>query len=88
MTDPAITAAIEALFASTPPPVTVWGVRYTAFACGNPSCAAGHIAWHDTETAARAWLADEHAYGYSAELVRITGRVHPADDTATRGAAR
>ena len=29
MTDPEITAALEALIASTPPPVTVWGVRYT-----------------------------------------------------------
>ena len=29
MTDPAITAALEKLIADTPPPVTVWGVRYT-----------------------------------------------------------
>ena len=88
MTAPKITAAIDALIANTPQPVTVWGVRYTAFAYGNPSYAAGHIAWLDTETEARAWLADEHAYGYSAELVRITGRVHPADATVTDGGAR
>ena len=28
---------------------------------------------------AREWLAEEQARGYPAELVRITGRVHPAD---------
>ena len=88
MTDPEITAAIESLIASTPPPVTVWGVRYTAFAYGNPSYAAGHIVWNDTEADARDWLAEEQAAGCSAELVRITGRVHPADDTATCGGAR
>lgn len=88
MTDPEITAAIDALIASTPPPVTVWGVRYTAFAYGNPSYAAGHICWHDTETEAREWLAEEQADGYLAQLVSITGRVRPADATATCGGAR
>ena len=73
MTDPAITAALEKLIADTPPPVTVWGVRYTQSVDGVP---AGHIAWLDTEAEAREWLAEEQAAGYSVELVRITGRVH------------
>ena len=77
MTAPEITAAIEALIASTPPPVTVWGVRY-----------AQGIDWNASETEAREWLAAEQAAGYPAELVRITGRVHPADDTASGGGAR
>lgn len=85
MTDPAITAAIDALIASTPPPVTVWGLRYTQPIDGDP---AGHIAWCDTEAEARDWLAEEQAVALPVELVRITGRVHPADDTATRGGAR
>ena len=85
MTDPEITAAIDALIASTPPPVTVWGVRYPQPYLALP---AGRIAWCDTETEARAWLAEEQDTGFPAELVRITGRVHPADDTATRGGAR
>ena len=80
MAAPEITAALEALIASTPPPVTVWGVRYAV--------PAGHICWHDTETEAREWLDEEHAAGYPAELVRITGRVRPADATATSGGAR
>ena len=80
MTDPEITAALDALIASTPPPVTVWGVRYAV--------PAGHICWHDTETEAREWLAEEQADGCLAELVRITGRVHPADATVTDGGAR
>ena len=94
MNAPEITAAIDALIASTPPPVTVWGVRYTQVieehADGFPFVAvpAGHIDWYAGETAAREWLAAEQASGYPAELVRITGRVHPADDTATRGGAR
>lgn len=85
MTDPAITGALEALIASTPPPVTVWGVRYTQSIDGDP---AGHIAWCDTETEAREWLAEEQAADLDVELVRITGRVHPADATATDGGAR
>ena len=68
MTAPEITAALEALIASTPPPVTVWGVRYAK--------PAGHICWHDTETEAREWLDEEQVAGYPVELVRITGRVH------------
>ena len=71
MTAPEITAALEALIANTPPPVTVWGLRYT-----QPSSIAGHIAWCDTETEAREWLADELAAGGRAELVHITGRLH------------
>ena len=71
MTDPAITAALEKLIADTPPPVTVWGLRYTEL-----SSIAGHIAWCVTETEAREWLADELAAGGRAELVRITGRLH------------
>ena len=85
MTDPEITAAIDALIASTPPPVTVWGVRYIQPAYNRP---AGHIDWTASEAEAREWLAEEQARGYPAELVRITGRVHPADDTATCGGAR
>ena len=63
MTDPAITAALEKLIADTPPPVTVWGVRF-------PS---GYIDWFDIETEARDWLADVEG---NAELVHITGRLH------------
>ena len=85
MTDPEITAAIDALIASTPPPVTVWGVRYTQSVDGLP---AGHIATLDTEAEAREWLAEEQADGCLAQLVRITGRVRPADDTATSRGAR
>ena len=80
MTAPEITAALEKLIASTPPPVTVWGVRYAK--------PAGHICWHDTEAEAREWLAEEQADGCPVELVSITGRVHPADATATSGGAR
>ena len=76
MTDPAITAALEKLIADTPQPVTVWGVRYTEPVEGMP---AGYIDWCDTEADAREWLAQERAAGYSAELVRITGRVHVED---------
>ena len=78
MTAPEITAALEALIASTPPPVTVWGVRYAK--------PAGRIVWHDSETDARAALAGLRGSG----LVSITGhvRVHPADVTATDGADR
>ena len=68
MTDPAITAALEALIANTPPPVTVWGVRY--------AIPAGHICWHDSETDARAELAYCEKVRYPAELVHVTGRVH------------
>ena len=73
MTAPEITAALEALIADTPPPVTVWGVRYTEPYLGTD---AGHITWCDDEAEAETWLAQEQAYGYSAELVRITGRLH------------
>ena len=73
MTDPAITAALEKLIADTPPPVTVWGVRYPQPVEGMP---AGYIDWCDTETEAREWLAEEQARGYPAELVHVTGRVH------------
>ena len=45
-----VTAALEKLIADTPPPVTVWGVRYTEPSFIAP---AGHIAWCDTETEAR-----------------------------------
>ncbi len=76
MTDPEILAAIDAMFVSTPQPVTVWGVR----------CTAGHIAWCDTKTDAREWLAEEQAAGCPAELVRVTGYVRPAD--AASGGAR
>ena len=85
MTAPEIAAALEALIASTPPPVTVWGVRYTESFLALP---AGRIAWCDTETEAREWLAEERAAGIQGEIVRITGRVHPADATATSGGAR
>ena len=79
MTDPVITAAIDALIASTPPPVTVWGVRYPRSAFGLP---AGSIDWSVAETEAREWLAEEQADGFPAELVSITGhvRVHPATE--------
>ena len=90
MTDPAITAALEKLIANTPPPVTVWGIRYAQVieehADGFPfvvAIPAGHIDWYASETGARKWLAVERSNGYSAELVHITGRVHPADGTAT-----
>ena len=85
MTDPAITAALNKLIADTPPPVTVWGVRYTESWLALP---AGRIAWHDTETDARDWLADCEKVGHRVELVSITGhvRVHPADATASGGA--
>lgn len=82
MNHPAAAGALEALIASTPPPVTVWGVRYLQPIDGDP---AGYIAWCDTETEAREWLAYEQVDGHPVELVRITGRVHPADDTATCG---
>ena len=72
MTAPEITAALNKLIADTPLPVTVWGVRYTQPFLVLP---AGRIAWCDTETEAREWLADEQARGFPAELVRITGRV-------------
>ena len=82
MTAPEITAAIDALIASTPPPVTVWGVRYTQpieeHADGSPFVAvpAGYIDWHPSKAEAREWLAGELAAGCLAELVRITGRLH------------
>ena len=95
MTAPEITAALEALIASTPPPVTVWGVRYPEpidgeHSDGTPFVAipAGHIDWSASETEAREWLADEQASGYPAELVRITGHVHPADVAVTDGGTR
>ena len=83
MTDPAITGAIEALIASTPPPVTVWGVRYLQQIEGRThgipfAIPAGRIDWCDTETEAREWLAEEQAAGCLAELVSING------DTAVR----
>ena len=83
MTAPEITAALEALIANTPPPVTVWGVRCTRSAFGLP---AGHIEWCTAEAEAREWLAHELAAGCLAELVSVTGRVHPADDTESGGA--
>ena len=85
MTAPAITAALEKLIADTPPPVTVWGVRYTEVieehADGFPFVAvpAGRIDWHASEIGAREWLAVEQADGYPAELVHVTGRVHVED---------
>ena len=89
MTDPAITAAPNKLIAETPPPVTVWGVRYTQSIFGTPGrLAAGHIDWCDSEAEAREWLAEWLAAGNRVELVRITGRVHPADTTAASGADR
>ena len=88
MTAPEITAALEALIASTPPPVTVWGVRYAQSMNWGPP--AGHIDWLHSEPAARRWLADCEGDGCPAELISITGhvRVHPADDAATSGADR
>lgn len=89
-----ITAALEALIASTPPPVTVWGVRYTQSIEGRHrdgvtfAVPAGHTVWSASEIGARERLAVERAAGYSVELVRITGRVHPAGTTATVGGAR
>ena len=68
MTAPEITAALEKLIADTPPPVTVWGVRYAV--------PAGHIDWTASEAEARGWLAEEQADGSPAELVYVTGRVH------------
>ena len=86
MTAPEITAALEALIANTPPPVTVWGVHYPEQieeedSDGYPFVAvpAGYIDWCDTEADAREWLDREWAAGYSVELVRITGRLHGAD---------
>ena len=82
MTDPAITAALEKLIADTPPPVTVWGVRYPEpieeHADGIPSVAipAGYFNWFASEAGAREWLAVERSSGYPAELVHVTGRVH------------
>ena len=82
MTAPEITAAIDALFATTPPPVTVWGIRYPQVieehADGFPFVAvpAGHIVWATSEAAARAWLAEERAVDYPAELIHVTGRIH------------
>ena len=73
MTAPEITAALEKLIADTPPPVTVWGVRYLEPIEDVP---AGDIVWLDTEAEAREWLADERADGQSVELVHVTGRVH------------
>lgn len=66
MTDPAITAALEKLIADTPPPVTVWGVRY----------AHGGIQWLHSEAEARDWFADCGHVGRHAELVHVTGRLH------------
>ena len=88
MTAPEITAAIDALIASTPPPVTVWGVRYTEPVYWGPP--AGHIDWLHSEPAARQWHADCEEDGCPTELISITGhvRVHPADGTATDGGAR
>ena len=77
MTAPEITAALEALIASTPPPVTVWGVRYTQSIFGLP---ARYIDWCATEDDAREWLAHEQAVGCRVELVRITGRVHTTEE--------
>lgn len=73
MTDPEIAAALRKLIATTPTPVTVWGVRYTQQIEDIP---AGHIDWLDSEGDAREWLADAERDGYPAELVRVTGRVH------------
>ena len=73
MTDPAITAAPNKLIADTPPPVTVWGTRYTKPSFVAP---AGYIDWCDNEAEAREWLALMQAAGYSVELVRITGHIH------------
>ena len=73
MTDPEITAALNKLIANTPPPVTVWGVRYTQTSLDTP---AGHIDWTASEAEARGLLASELAAGYPAELVRVTGRLH------------
>ena len=89
MTAPAITAALEKLIATTPPPVTVWGVRYRRaitgeLVDGTPfTTPAGHIDWCDDEADARAWLAEELADDRLAELVHVTGRLHRADTTAT-----
>ena len=73
MTDPAITAALEKLIADTPPPVTVWGVRYPEPVEGMP---AGYINWCASEAGAREWLACERADGYSVEIVHVTGRLY------------
>ena len=94
MTAPEITAALEALIANTPPPVTVWGVRYRRaitgeLVDGTPfTTPAGHIDWCDDEADAREWLAEELADDCLAQLVSITGhvRVHPADATEGGGA--
>ena len=76
MTDPAITAAIDNLVGNAPPPVTVWGVRYTQQI---GAVLAGHIFWLDTEPEARAWLDGMHSNGHPGELVTVTSRLHPAD---------
>lgn len=65
----------------------VWGVRYPE-AIEFVDIPAGYIAWCDSETEAREWLAEEQAADCPVELVRITGRVRPADTTATVGGAR
>lgn len=83
MTAPEITAALRKLIATTPPPVTVWGVRYAQqiegeYADGTPFIAipAGYIEWAASEAEAREWLAEERAAGCPVELVRLTGRAH------------
>ena len=86
MTAPEITAALEALIANTPPPVTVWGIRYRRaitgeLVDGTPfTTPAGHIDWCASEADAREWLAEELADDCLAELVRITGRVHTTEE--------
>ena len=73
---------------------TVWGVRYPqpierVYRNGIPfAVSAGHIVWSASEIGARERLAVEQAAGFPVELVRITGRVRHADDTATSGGAR
>lgn len=82
MTDPAITAALRKLIASTPPPVTVWGVRFTEPFDGidndGNTCTfpAGYTTWLDSEAEARELLADAEGNDEPVELVRVTGRVH------------
>lgn len=75
MTAPAITAALEELIATTPPPVTVWGVRYPE-AIEFVDIPAGYIDWAASEAEAREWLAEEQAADCPVELVRLTGRAH------------
>ena len=72
MIDPDTLEAIDKVFASTPAPATVWGVRYTERGRGKP---AGHIDWCGREDRAVAWLAMLQVAGYRAQLVRLTG--HP-----------